>query len=193
MNIAMFRLSAVCTLSVLLGLAWSAKAAIPARTTLVLTETDKAQIIRSILRRELKRRKQPKGQTVLLLDSPYIKPGWLPTLSNVKIELLNQSEIEARVATNKVVSYFFFGSVQIKNRKVKVSFGQREVAKGRFSGSGIIYEYRRVSGRWRGRPTEGFDFCGAPGEENKEVSANPNRKPNKALDRRPRSELLMIL
>jgi hypothetical protein len=138
-----------------------------APSPLTLNDNDKAQIIRSVLYRELTKLKRLSVPKVLLLDNKHIRPDWLPTILNIEVGLLDQAEIKSSLAADKVISYFFIGEFEIKDQRVRISFGKHEESKRSSSGSGSIYEYRRVSGKWRGRIVEGFGYCAAPGAENK--------------------------
>ena len=168
MKIVKLNLVGACALTCLLIFALLPnKVASSALSTQTLDDNDKAQIVRSVLYRELTKLKQPRFQKLLLLDNENIKSNWLPTIPDIEIELTDQAQINSSRAADKAISYFFIGKFEIKGKRVRVSFGKHEEGKRSSSGSGSIYEYRKVSGKWRGRIVEGFGYCAAPGPADK--------------------------
>src|SRR5438309_2188789 len=117
---------------------------------LTLTNTEKAQIVRSVLLKELANRKWHGVRTVLLLNNENITPECLPRISNLRFELLDQTQIQIDVAEGEAISYLFIGTIESKGSSVRVSFGQHHESRRSSSGSGTIYEYRKVAGKWSG-------------------------------------------
>ena len=130
-----------------------------------LSGSDKCQIVRSVLYKELTKRESSKLQTILLLNNDNVRPECLPVVLKVKIELLDQAHMQSSEDTDKRISYYFIGRFEIKRHRIRVSFGKHEQNKRSSSGTGTIYEYLRVSGKWKGKPVEGFGYCSAPGTD----------------------------
>jgi hypothetical protein len=132
------------------------------KSTLRLSDNDKARIVRSVLRRALG--KHSKVRTIPLLINENVRREWLPIMSNVEFDLFDQPRILE--VKDQPVSYFFIDRFEIKGQKVRVWFGKHDQEKRSSSGTGTIYEYARVSGKWRGKAVEGFGYCAAPGHAN---------------------------
>jgi hypothetical protein len=133
-----------------------------------LTDADKAQIIRSVLNREIGRFKLLTVETILLLNSDGINQDCLPSIPNVEITLINTDEVKAKRAEADEFSYYFFSKLAVQGSKVMVWFGKYDERKRSSSSSGTIYRYRKFSGKWRGKPTGRFVTCAAPAQEDKE-------------------------
>lgn len=137
------------------------------RTDRSLTGKDKTQITRSVLQREFAKRKLLNVPRILLLENSNLTSERLPKIPSIQIELIDRAQIMAGRQSGEPISYFFIGEFEIKGKTVRVPFGKRDMSKRSSSGSGSIYEYRRIAGRWRGRVVEGFGFCGAPGQQDR--------------------------
>jgi hypothetical protein len=112
-------------------------------------------------------RKELNRGTVILLKNGSISMDWLPTGTKPEFILLDFDEIRSRVTGDKEVSFFYFNIEEIKGNKVTVHFGEGHEASRSSWGSGLVYTYRKVSGKWRGKATVGFGICVAPGPEDK--------------------------
>jgi hypothetical protein len=134
-----------------------------------LADADKAQILRSVLRREIRKAKRTDVEAILLLNNNEMNQDWLPSIPNVEITLINADEVKAKRATADEFSYYFFSKLEVQGSKVIVWFGKYDERKRSASSSGTIYQYRKVSGKWRGKSTGGFGSCAAPAQEDKET------------------------
>ena len=138
---------------------------------LKLTDADKAQILNSVLRREIGITKRTDVKAILLLKNEIINRAWLPAIPNVEITLINNDEVKARRTTSGKISYYFLGKLEAQGSKVIVELGKQDERGS--SSSGTVYQYRKVSGKWRGKPTGGFVTCAAPARAGKE---NPSKQ-----------------
>lgn len=137
-----------------------------------LADADKAEILRSVLRRELGKTRRTEVETILLLNNENIKQDWLPAIPNVRFALINADEIKAQRATASGVSFYFISKLEAQGLRVIVKCGKADEHKRGSSSSGSVYQYRKVSGRWRGKQTEGFGSCTAPAQEPKASTSN---------------------
>ena len=119
-----------------------------------LTDKDKAQIIKSILVEiDFLNRGLRVGERkeVVYLSTENISPELVLEIRGVNLVLVNPKEVEERAETG--FSYYAFGEFKVKGPKVLVSFGDawRNDRARAASYRTTHYEYRKVSGRWRGK------------------------------------------
>ncbi|MEW6209185.1 MAG: hypothetical protein AB1631_12515 [Acidobacteriota bacterium] len=132
-----------------------------------LSNRDKAQIFKSVLKKEIAKRKELNKGAILLLKNDSISMDWLPIGIKPEFILLDIDEIRSRATGDKEVSFFFFHIAEIEGNKVTVNFGEEHQTSRSTWISGLVYTYRKVFGRWRGKATSGFSICGVPGPEDK--------------------------
>jgi hypothetical protein len=143
------------------------------REALSITDNDKAQIIQSVLMRELSlsnedrtriikpapRRIDPcmnsEGSTrTEYISSKNIIASLLPKISCINFVLLGPEELESK--SQEGIQYLVFDKFEVKGSKVEVNLATVH-AKGKFfSTAGVAYEFRKVSGRWRVKEVGGY-------------------------------------
>jgi predicted nuclease of predicted toxin-antitoxin system len=119
-----------------------------------LTDKDKAQIIESILLdTDFLNRGLRVGERkeVVYLSTENISPELVPEVRGINFVLLSPEEVEEKSKTG--LRFYAFGEFKVKGSKVLVSFGDtwRNDNWRAMSYRTTRYEYRRVSGRWRGK------------------------------------------
>ncbi len=122
-----------------------------------LTDQDRASIAISILRDQISCRNLRKNDSFVLKINEYIRREWFASFSDIRLILLSEQEIDSRVKSDASFSYGSFEGFEIAGKKVIVNFGEPTSLT---SVSGPIYEYRKISGRWRGTITGVFAACG---------------------------------
>jgi predicted nuclease of predicted toxin-antitoxin system len=119
-----------------------------------LKDKDKAQIIKSILLEiDFLNRGLRVGEKkdVVYLSTANISPQLVPEIPGASLALLGPEEVEEKSKTG--LGYYEFGEFKVKGSKVMVSFGHTwRSDRGRvISYQMTHYEYRKVSGMWRGK------------------------------------------
>ena len=119
-----------------------------------LTDKDKAQILKSILLEiDFLNRGLRVGERkdVVYLSTANISPELVPEIPGVNFTLLSPEEVEGKSKTG--LGYYAFGEFKVKGSKVLVSFGYTwRNDRGRaISYQMTYYEYRKVSGNWKGK------------------------------------------
>jgi hypothetical protein len=119
-----------------------------------LTKNDKAQIIKSILfKADFLKRGLRVGEErdFVYLSTENVSPELVPKLPGVRIILIDEVEIAKKLENG--FGHYAFGEFVVKGSKVLVSFAAKWSNSHFGSSSYQIthYEYRRKSGKWRGR------------------------------------------
>lgn len=138
------------------------------RCVISLTDSDKAQIIGSMLRQMLSISKEDRTRVILVpqkqsasicqnqeieqveyISTDNISESLLPKLPYIRFVLLRPDEIEKKRRIG--ISYLRFDKFEVKGSKVEVRLSNAQI-RGRFaSSSGMIYYYRKRNGKWRGK------------------------------------------
>jgi hypothetical protein len=126
----------------------------PARI-LTLTKKDKAQIIKSILRKESVKKEFAKADTVYLLQNEILTPDFVPEGFKGKIILITQEEVDSKKKTEPQITYFSFRTFKVRASKVEVKFGYSHSSKTYYNAETTTYEYRKRLGKWKGIATRG--------------------------------------
>lgn len=146
----------------------------PANDAPSVSNNDKAQIIQSMILRELSlsdedrtrivkpnpRRIDPCKNSKGSIRTEYILTkniarSLLPKISCINFVLLGPEEIEAK--SQEGIQYLSFDRFEVKGSMVEIHLAT-VYTRGRFSTlTGVIYEYRKVSGRWRGKQTGAYN------------------------------------
>lgn len=125
----------------------------PARAGLSLSESDRVQIIRSILSRTNFLGKDERSKTAYLstehIPSQLLKE--MPAVEGVTFVLLTPAEVAEKA--ERGFEYYALSNFRVTGRVVRISFVENhEVrATGYHSYAGREYEYRKVRGKWRGK------------------------------------------
>ena len=121
-----------------------------------LTEEDKAQIIESVLQKESRKFKFLQKNGKILLAKSNIPQSLSPKLNGVEIVLIDTDEINVKRGTETGISYFAFSKIEVQESKVVVYFGRWRQSRVEYSAEGSIYEYKKMSKKWKGKLTGGF-------------------------------------
>ncbi len=125
----------------------------PARVGPSLSESDRIEIIRSILLRTEFLGEGEQSKTVYL-STAHIPPRLLkemPVVVGVKFVPMTPDEISERAKTG--LEYYSFSDFEVTRHAAQISFYKEYLVSstGFASASGARYEYRRERGRWRGK------------------------------------------
>ncbi|MFN7944015.1 MAG: hypothetical protein U0Z53_01465 [Blastocatellia bacterium] len=143
-----------------------------AGASLSITDDDKAQIIHAVLMEELSLSDEDRTRIIKpsptrtepckdsasrrteYISSKNISASLLPKLNCINFILLGPEELERK--SQEGIQYLSFDRFEVKGSKVEVRLATVH-AKGKFfSTTGVIYEFRKVSGRWRGEQAGGY-------------------------------------
>ncbi len=118
-----------------------------------LAETDKAQIIATILKRQ--KFKDPEysnadaEQTVYLLEN-NLSAEQLPKIKDIKFVLITEKQIDEMKKNG--VEYYSFSEFEFTGKTVELAFSREYIHYGKYAnGNSTAYECRKVSGRWKVR------------------------------------------
>ncbi len=125
------------------------------RQVLRLTPKDKAQIIESILRKELSKKDFAKLEKFVFLSNELFPSELIPAIYQDKIELIEQEVARKRAKEKEGVWVFSFHEFKVKGAKVIIEFGHTQAYEKSFNSEATTYEYKKVSGKWIGSATEG--------------------------------------
>lgn len=119
-----------------------------------LTDKDKAQIIKTILLEiDFLRRGLRVGERkdVVYLSTENISAALVPEIHGINLVLVNPEEVEEKAKNG--FAYYAFGEFKVKGSKVLISFGEtwRNDRARALSYRTTNYEYRMMSGRWKGK------------------------------------------
>ena len=131
----------------------------------VVTENDKAEIVRTAFmdaissNSGLLMREQREGG--IIVSTRNIKPEWLNGISNVKVELMSQSQIQQEANHEGDFLYVSFPYFRVKGLCVAVEVANTwAVGKNSkfvyLSGGGNRYEFRKQSGKWVKKSLSGW-------------------------------------
>ena len=119
---------------------------------MTLSESDRVEIIRSILSRTNFLSEGERSKTVYLSTEhiPVRLLEEMPAVAGVTFVLMTPAEIAEKAQTG--FEYYSFSEFRVRGRAVRISFIENnEVrATGFQSDAGREYEYRKVRGKWRG-------------------------------------------
>ena len=125
----------------------------PTRAGLSLSESDKVQIVRSILLRTKFLGEGEQSKTVYLSTKhiPVQLLKEMPAVEGVTFVLMTPAEVAEKA--EKGFEYYAFSDFRVRGRAVRISFVEYYVvgATGFQSDAGREYEYRKVRGEWRGK------------------------------------------
>jgi hypothetical protein len=118
-----------------------------------LAETDKAQIIATILKKQ--KLKDPEysapdaEETVYLLEN-NISAEQLPQIKNIKFVLITDNQVNEMKKNG--VEYYSFSEFEFTGKTIEVTFSRKYIHYGKYAaGNSTYYECRKVSGRWKVR------------------------------------------
>jgi hypothetical protein len=120
---------------------------------LQLMDKDKASIVRDVLMNEnLLERGLRVGEVrgEIYLSTENISPLILPEISGVRFILLDPNEKDKRPKAGYTI--FEFSDFKVKGSKVLVSL-TKSWSYDRGQSTKVTYEYRKLSGKWRGKET----------------------------------------
>ena len=122
-----------------------------------LSESDKAQIIATILKKQKFRDPEyPDADHTVYLLADDISFELLPQIKDIEFVSITEKQIDEMKKTG--VEYYSFGEFEVKGKTVEVTFARNYInfARKYSNGNATAYECRKVSGRWKvrgGRPS----------------------------------------
>ncbi|HMJ07488.1 MAG TPA: carboxypeptidase-like regulatory domain-containing protein [Pyrinomonadaceae bacterium] len=119
-----------------------------------MTDSDKAEIVRHALRQATAGSKE-------VISTKNISAGWLDTSLLKIFSPMTHDEIQKRADTTGDFMYWRFSQLRVKGQCVVVSLDNlwavgKKSQMGYVSGGGQTYEYRKVDGKWIGKPIIGW-------------------------------------
>lgn len=117
-----------------------------------LSKSDKAQIITIILKEQKFRdSKYPNTDKRVYILMDNISFNLLPKIKDIEFVSITQNQIDEMKKTG--VEYYSFGEFKVNGKNIEVSFSRTYInVTGKYSnGYSMVYESRKVSGRWKVR------------------------------------------
>jgi len=124
--------------------------------TLRLSNEDKAAIISSILKKELRGKSTFDVDAPVLLSTENVAPVLSTGLTPSNLVILTADRIHEKASQQKGLKYLRFGLWAVKKRTVEISLTRQQGLTG--SCIGLVYECKRRLGKWDCRGTEGFSI-----------------------------------
>lgn len=133
--------------------------------TNAITEKDKAEIVRQMLKLFLEKHSnllmEEQLSSKIILSTDNINPLWLSAEQKSKFNLMKQSDIQRRADETKDFVYLSFSKLNFKGNCVAVSLDNgwavgENSGMGYLSGGGHTYEFRKIDGRWVGKHVIGW-------------------------------------
>jgi carboxypeptidase family protein len=131
----------------------------------IVTEEDLAEVIRLTSVQAIKSKsgflKQEQINKGIIVSTKNIKSKWLTDVRGIKIKLMSQKEIKKKADVEGDFLYVLFSDVRVIGACIAVTV-VNTWAVGKhsqsvyLSGAGITYEYRKESGKWRGKFVSGW-------------------------------------
>ena len=146
----------------------------PQKRSLGISDKDKAEITKDMLKRVLTFKKVMevdaglsdfdllrKTQGGVVVSAVNIKPEWLPKMSGINFLVLTPQAIQRKADLEGDFMYLVFTRFDTKMLKVMVALDRiwaqaKDSNLRHLSGGGETYEYKKASGKWMGRFVEGW-------------------------------------
>lgn len=130
-----------------------------------VSDVDKAEVFRSMLRRvaapDSGLLEQEQRESGVVLSTKNIKPEWLQGFRELSIKLWTPDEIQSKADSEGDFMFLSVPEMKVRSQCIAVTMGV-SWAKGKnskvvyMSGGGLIYEYRKQSGKWVGKFVTGW-------------------------------------
>ena len=130
-----------------------------------VSDADKAEVVRAILKQgaapEWGLLDQRQREIGVILSTKNIKRKWLQGFQDVRIQLWAPEEIQRKANDEDALQFFVIPEMKVRRQCIAVTLSLTW-AKGKnsrsifMSGGGLIYEYRRESGKWVGKFITGW-------------------------------------
>ena len=129
-----------------------------------VSDEDKAEVVRAILIQGTEGQlllDQEQRKTGVILSTKNIKPEWLRGFQGVRIQFLTPAEIQRKADKEGDFPFLLIPEIKVRSQCIAITLSNTW-AQGKnsnalyMSGAGLIYEYRKESGKWVGKYVTGW-------------------------------------
>ena len=130
-----------------------------------VSDADKAEVFRSMLTRvadpDSGLLEQQQRETGVILSTKNIKPAWVQGFQGLSIQLWTPNEIQRKADNGGDFMFLLVSEMKVRRQCIAVTMGITwAIGKNSkslyMSGGGMIYEYRKESGKWIGKLVTGW-------------------------------------
>ena len=130
-----------------------------------VSDSDKAQIIKSALRKTITKEDKQQAKNIELVLKEEVAPELLTDIG-LGLSLIEEEQAEKRLMTKEGIRYYSVRKLEFNGRRVIVDIEYKSGSKNGHSGSVTTYEYKKIAGRWRGKLTGQVSYCAASRSDN---------------------------